>query len=65
MTNTLPFADLEDVYDLLAQTIDEVGEARESLFLCKLCLQLAHHIDDVSLIETAIATARENQGTSD
>lgn len=57
MTDKLAFHDLEKVYDMVAVAIDDAGPANESLFLCKLCLLLAHHIDDLSVIEDAIATA--------
>ena len=57
MKSTLSFAELEQTYDLMAQAIDAVGEQHESLFLAKLCLTLAHHVDDLSVVESAIGTA--------
>lgn len=54
---TLDFPGLERVYDLLANTIDDVGQDNEALFLSKLCLLLAHEIPDISKIEAAIAVA--------
>lgn len=56
---TLDFPDLERVYELLAQTIDEVGRDKEALFLSKLCLILAREIPDLSKIEAAVAVAKK------
>ncbi len=58
MAETLVFQDLERVYDLIAQAIDSVGPENEALFLSKLCLTLAHKIDDVAIIEEAIGIAK-------
>jgi len=57
--NTLDFHGLERVYELLANTIDEVGKDKEVLFLSKLCLILANQIPDISKIEDAVAVARK------
>jgi len=56
---TLDFHGLERVYELLANTIDEVGKDKEVLFLSKLCLILANQIPDISKIEDAVAVARK------
>jgi hypothetical protein len=37
---TLPFEDLEQIFDLLAQAVDDVGIEQERLFLAKLALTL-------------------------
>jgi hypothetical protein len=58
MNKVLAFQDLEKVYDLLAEAIDAAGPDREALFLSKLCITLAHNIEDVSIIEEAIEIAR-------
>jgi hypothetical protein len=58
MNDELTFENLETVYDLIAAAIDDVGPQKESLFLAKLCLALAHCIADRALIEDAIAAAR-------
>ena len=58
MKQTLDFTELETVYDLIAQAIDESGEGNEALFLSKLCITLAHAIPDVAVVEEAIRTAR-------
>lgn len=60
MSNHLPFTELEKVYELVAAAIDEVGPEAEVLFLSKLALTLAHHVDDINVIEAAIATAKQN-----
>lgn len=51
---TLPLSDLEDIYDELAEAIDRVGPAQETIFLAKLTLALAHHLGDRALISTLI-----------
>jgi hypothetical protein len=56
---TLDFQGLEKVYELLANTIDEVGKDKEVLFLSKLCLILANQIPDISKIEDAVAVAQK------
>ncbi len=62
MSDKLGFEELEQVYDLLAASIDAAGPQRE-LFLCKLCMTLAHHIGDLSIIEEAVAIARADLDT--
>ncbi|MDY7116073.1 hypothetical protein RAN53_06900 [Halomonas sp. SSL-5] len=60
MTNTtLPFADLEQVYERLASTLDTLPEGEESHFLAQLALALAHRVADVDQVMAAIAEARE------
>ncbi len=51
---TLPLADLEDIYDELAEAIDRVGPAQEPVFLAKLALMLAHQLGDRALISKLI-----------
>ena len=53
--NTLPLADLEDIYDEIAEAIDRVGPQREAVFLAKLALVLAHHLADRALISKLIS----------
>ena len=48
---------IETAYDLLANAIDSVGPARESLFLTKLALTLANEIGEVDVLERVIQTA--------
>jgi hypothetical protein len=58
MSKVLSFQDLEKVYDLVAAAIDAAGPDQEALFLSKLCITLAHNIQDISIIEEAIEIAR-------
>lgn len=57
-TPTLPFADLEQVYEQLATTLDGLPEAQERLFLAQLALALAHRVSDVDQVMAAIEEAR-------
>jgi hypothetical protein len=56
---TLPFADLEQVYERLATALDELPEAEESHFLAQLTLALAHRVPDLDQVMAAIEEARE------
>ncbi|MBB3190131.1 DUF2783 domain-containing protein [Halomonas cerina] len=56
---TLPFADLERVYERLAETLDTLPEAQESHFLAQLALALAHRVPDADRVMAAIEEARE------
>lgn len=58
MSQPLEFAELEQVYDLLALALDEVGQDNETLFLSKLCITLAHRLGDLAAVQQAVATAR-------
>ncbi|MEQ8802418.1 DUF2783 domain-containing protein [Haliea sp.] len=57
MKQTLEFAELEQIYDLLAEAIDEAGPEQEAVFLAKLALLLARQVPDVDCIREAIAAA--------
>lgn len=57
MKQTLEFAELEQVYDLLAEAIDEAGPERESLFLARLAVLLAHEISDLDRVRELIGVA--------
>lgn len=57
-TSTLPFDDLERVYERLAETLDALPEAQETPFLAQLALALAHRIPDPAAVEAAIREAR-------
>ena len=50
-------ADLEKVYDLIAEAIDQAPEEKRSLMLAKLALALANLVGDVGLVEEAVAAA--------
>lgn len=54
---TLPFADLEAVYDDIATAIDQAGAERRELFLAKLALALSHFVGDRARVGEAIAVA--------
>ncbi len=54
---TLPFADLEAVYDRIAEGIDQAGPEKESLFLAKLAFSLAHHLGDRAAVDHCIEVA--------
>lgn len=55
---TLPFADLERVYEHLAETLDALPEEQESHFLAQLALALAHRVPEVDRVMAAIDEAR-------
>ena len=57
MTQPLEFAELEQVYELLATAIDAVGPDNESLFLTKLCITLAHRNGDLVAVREALEIA--------
>lgn len=57
---SLPFADLERVYDLIAAAIDRVGPERESLLLAKLALLLADEVGDYDAVAAAVAAAERD-----
>lgn len=54
---SLALAELEAVYDALAEAINQVGTEQESLFLTKLVLLLANQVADQTQVEYAIQTA--------
>jgi hypothetical protein len=51
---------LEDVYNALAVAIDAVDPAKESLFLSKLALLLAHELNDPDRALGAIEQAQKH-----
>lgn len=52
------FEELEEVYEALAVTIDQVGEQREAHFLTRLVLLLANDLADRRRVLTHIVEAR-------
>lgn len=64
--NNLSFADLEAVYDRLADAIDTAGEDKAKLFLAKLAMISANLIADRAMFESAVDAAlrdlRPNDG---
>jgi hypothetical protein len=55
--STLPPADLETAYELLAEAIDRAGAEREALFLARLALALAHECGDIAAFRRAVEIA--------
>lgn len=60
MKRSLDFTELEQVYERIAQAIDEAGEGNETLFLGKLCIALAQANPDFDAVVKAIDAARGN-----
>lgn len=57
---SLAIAELEAVYDALAEALNQVGVEQESLFLTKLVLLLANQLGNQAEIEQAIHTALQD-----
>ncbi|MCR0985010.1 hypothetical protein [Roseomonas populi] len=57
MIPQIPVTTLEAASDLLAEAIDSAGPEKEALFLAKLALALAAHLDDNAVLGTAVAAA--------
>ena len=53
---------LEDAYDRLAETLDEVPPDRRVLFLAKLALALANLLDNPAEFTAALEAARRDLG---
>ena len=64
MNGPLPFGELEQVYDLMAQAIDAAGAENEALFLSKLAITLAHELGDLERVREAIRIAAKGLGNS-
>lgn len=62
MQGDLPFDELEQAYELLAVTLDEVGETQEQVFLCKLALALANKLPNYGDFHDAVSVARQDLG---
>ena len=56
---SMPFDDLDAVYEALETAIDAAGAEREALFLTRLALVLGHKLGDVGAFREAILTALE------
>lgn len=63
MSDTLAFSDLEEFYDRLAAAIDAAGREKESLFLAKLCMTLAHHVGNRDTVLRALDIAAADLDT--
>ena len=59
-TQALSIPDLETVYDVLAQAIDQAGEDKTELFLVKLALLNANALADPELFGRHIASALQD-----
>ncbi|MEN9538341.1 MAG: hypothetical protein RLZZ126_576 [Pseudomonadota bacterium] len=55
--STLTTAQLETVYDTLAQALDRAGPDKSELFLTKLCLLLAQDLGSDATFATAVQCA--------
>ena len=55
----MSFEALEKLYDLMAETLDEVGVDQHSLILSKLSMVLAHRIGDLKTVAEAVKAAKE------
>lgn len=56
---TLPFDELETVYEALAEALDAAGPERETLFLTRLALLLAKDFSDAGRVKALIGEALE------
>jgi hypothetical protein len=52
-------ADLERVYDLVAQAVDRAGPAREAAFLARLALALSAQLPAIEQVIEAIRAAEQ------
>ena len=57
MVQPLAFAELEEVYELMARAVDRVGADNEALFLSKLSMILAHRLGDLQAVREALEIA--------
>ena len=57
---TLSVEELEQVYELLAKAIDEVGVEHEAAFLTKLALVLAERLGDPARVREAVEIAKRD-----
>ena len=53
-------ADIETVYEALAERLDRIEPDKRALFLAKLALLLAHDIGDADRVQRLIAEAAAN-----
>lgn len=57
LPKNLNTADLEQIYDVIAEAIDAAGGERSELFLAKLSLALANLVGDRAAVEQAVAAS--------
>jgi len=60
MADKLSVEELEQVYELLAEAIDEVGAEHEAAFLTKLALVLAERLGDSARVREAVSIAKRD-----
>ncbi len=65
VVTTMPFDDLEQAYECLAQAIDRAGPHHEALFLTRLALVLAHHMGNLETFKQSVGTALADLADSD
>lgn len=58
--NTLLLNELENVYDMIAEAIDQAGKDDEVIFLTKLALLLANNVGDETGVSNAVKEALKN-----
>jgi len=58
MNANLDVSELEEIYELLAEAIDEHSAGTEELFLAKLALLLGDALGDVAAFRRAVALAK-------
>ena len=56
-TDAIALRDLEDFYDLLAESLDRATPEKAPLFLAKLALQLASEVKDAARLRQAVEAA--------
>ncbi|MBS0468074.1 MAG: DUF2783 domain-containing protein [Proteobacteria bacterium] len=59
-SHSLSLTDLENVYDRLAQAIDQAGQDKADLFLVKLALLNAQALGDAELFARQVACALQD-----
>ena len=58
----LDFVELEQVYERLADALDEVGQDKADIFLAKIVMLLARDVGDLGKVTEAIASAKADLG---
>ncbi len=58
----MPFASLEEAYEILAQAIDQAGRDQEAVFLTRLALVLAHEVGDIEIFKRSVRAALGDAG---
>jgi hypothetical protein len=61
----MPFADVEQVYEMLALAIDRAGREHEALLLAKLALMLAYELGDLARVTRCVDAALQDMPAPD